>query len=231
MFLTTAGFPADTTAELVRQATHAAKALDEVPFKDVVHAATGREILPLDPGELDDLAFLRELGQVMDRVLLALNAPDHPAHSERRINEVSRHLEDAILAAINETEHLACALPVTAARRIQRSGYPDLRVVDRRTGRIAYLDPKLFESGNRTSSLRTFYFEPGDATNKILDDAHHLIVGVEHGGKTDGAWRFLKWELVDASRFTVRLKVEFQASNRELYGKATIVASGDDAER
>ena len=99
---------------------------------------------------------------------------------------------------------------------LSRQDYPDLRILDKASGRVLYLDPKLFERGSRASSLRTFYFEPKRETNKILNDAHHLIVGFEHDGEA-GAWTFLGWELVDLANFRVKLKAEFQAANRDLY--------------
>jgi hypothetical protein len=97
-------------------------------------------------------------------------------------------------------------------------------IVRKPTGNIYYLDPKLFETGSAASSLRTFYFEPKTTTNKILDDARHLLVGIEHDGN-DGRWKFLHWQLVDLYNFRVRLKAEFQASNKDLYRHALILDS------
>ena len=72
--------------------------------------------------------------------------------------------------------------------------------------------------------LRTFYYEPKTETGKIHDDAHHLIIGFEHGPReSDGSWKFLNWELVDLSGFKVRLKAEFQGSNRDIYRPELIV--------
>jgi hypothetical protein len=70
------------------------------------------------------------------------------------------------------------------------------------------------------SSFRTFYFEPKKATNKVRDDAVHFIVGFEHERreKNEG-WKFMRWDLVDLSHFKVKLKAEFQVSNRDMYGR------------
>ena len=81
----------------------------------------------------------------------------------------------------------------------------------------------MFERGSRASSLRTFYYEPQQETGKVLEDAHHVLIGFEHAGKVDGQWQFLGWELVDLSRLKLRLKAEFQGSNRDLYRPETIV--------
>jgi hypothetical protein len=78
------------------------------------------------------------------------------------------------------------------------------------------------EQGSATSSLRTFYFEPKDNTLKITEDASHLLLGIEHDGK-DGVWEFLGYQLVDLSSLKVRLKAEFQASNRDLYLEPSVL--------
>ena len=74
----------------------------------------------------------------------------------------------------------SCDFPLTADGKVQRSGYPDLRIVDLESKRVFYLDPKLYAVGSRDSSFRTFYFEPRKSTNKVRDDAVHFVVGFEH---------------------------------------------------
>ncbi len=199
--------------------------LRDVPFSNVIHAATGKRVLPLNMTKAIDAELIMKIGRAMDRVLRKLNAPDGAAQMKRRINEVSALFEAAMKVELNAVAGFACDFPKLASGAYQRSGYPDLRLVDKNSGRVIYLDPKLFERGSRTSSLRTFYYEPKRDTNKILDDAHHLTVGFEHDGKEGGAWKFLGWEIVDLSAFRVKLKAEFQASNRELYKSEGTVAN------
>ncbi len=92
---------------------------------------------------------------------------------------------------------------------------------------VFYLDPKLYEKKSRSSSFRTFYFEPKTRTLKILDDAVHLLLGISHDG-VDGDWSFTNWDLVDLSTFKVRLKAEFQASNTDLYRKENLIESSTE---
>ena len=109
---------------------------------------------------------------------------------------------------------------------MQRSGYPDLRIIDEESKRVFYLDPKLYAAGSRDSSFRAFYFEPKKATNKVCDDAVHFVVGFEHEQREkDTVWRFTRWDLVDLSHFEVKLKAEFQGSNRDMYRPEAIVAT------
>jgi hypothetical protein len=182
--------------------------LSGVPFAEVVKAATGKQVIAINSTNSIDRELLAKIGGALDQVLAKLNSTSSPAQSKRRINEVSALFETALKSSLNAIEGFECDYPKLASGAHQRSGYPDLRLADRKSGRIVYLDPKLFERGSRGSSLRTFYYEPKRETNKILDDAHHLIVGFEHDGKEDGAWKFLGWELVDLASFRVKLKAE-----------------------
>lgn len=103
-------------------------------------------------------------------------------------------------------------------------------------------------AGSRDISFRAFYFEPKKSTNKVGDDAVHFVVGFEHAprdvaaslGRGDSGndqntatehrgynvtWKFTRWDLVDLSRFNVKLKAEFQGSNRDMYRPEAVVAS------
>jgi hypothetical protein len=63
-----------------------------------------------------------------------------------RINEVSSYFEDTLRKLLSSAAGLSCDSPPTIEGKTQRSGYPDLRVVD----------PKLYAVGSRNSSFRTF---------------------------------------------------------------------------
>jgi hypothetical protein len=200
--------------------------LTQMPFSDVIRHATGKEVLAINRNDADDARVLKHIGAALDQVVRRMNEPTSPVQSVARINEVSAPFENMLREALDETEGLSCDFAKTAGEKVQRSGYPDLRLVDETTTRIYYLDPKLFAAGSRDSSFRSFYFEPKVATNKVRDDAVHLILGIEHEGRKAGHWQFSRWDIVDLSSFKVRLKAEFQGSNRDMYRKEAIVASG-----
>jgi hypothetical protein len=201
------------------------EALKGIAFADVIAATSGKRVLPIDRADKDTQRILAEIGHALDAVLAAMNAPDSPARSAKRVNEMSSHFENSLREKLNARPGFACDFPKTAAGRAQRSGYPDLRLVDRATGRVLYLDPKLFAAGSKASSLRTFYFEPKRATNKVNDDAHHLIVGISHEKNADGAMQFTRWELIDLANFRVKLKAEFEGSNADLYRPEAVVGA------
>lgn len=192
--------------------------LKGIPFSEVLAATTGKNILSAAP----HAAWVKQLGAVLDRTLAAMNDPSHPIHSVARINEASRFIEDQLMAECNKEPGWSCGIPRTSAGEEQRSGYPDLRLVLEDQS-VVFLDPKLFARGSKTSTLRTFYYEPKSTTSKVHDDARHLLVGVQHNGGEGGQIRFEEWDLVDVSKMKVQLKAEFQASNKDLYRSDTIL--------
>ena len=204
--------------------------LSQMPFADVIQHATGKKVLPIDRDDPDDVRVLKAISTTLGEVISRMNEPDSPVQSVARINEVSAPFENMIRELLNKTEGLSCDFAKTAGDKTQRSGYPDLRLLDEATKRVYYLDPKLYAKGSRDSSFRSFYFEPKVATNKVRDDAVHLILGFEHEGRKAGHWQFSRWNIVDLSNFKVRLKAEFQGSNRDMYRPEAIVASGEPAE-
>ena len=184
-------------------------------FATVAEACSGKRVLPrtADPAHQ---RVTTAITRALTLTVAELNQPDSPVRQLRRINEASKFFEDGIHRHLNKIPGLKCDTPPTRAGEHQRSGYPDLRIIDEETKLVFYLDPKLVEHGSADSTFRTFYFEPKNETLKITDDAVHLLVGIEHDGK-DQLWTFTGWRLVDLSTLRVRLKAEFQASNAELY--------------
>lgn len=208
--------PTSTIDTLIKTALSEPELLQNIPFPDIIRASSGKEIIPIDPNLPADAELIAVLSEALNRTLQRFNQPDSPTSSEKRINEVSKHFESALQIEINAADGFYCAPPLTRAGKKQRSGYPDLRIVHQETGQVTYLDPKLIASGSIHSSLRSFYYTPKGDTGKVQDDAHHLLVGIEHDGH-NGAWKFTDWHLLDLFALKIRLKAEFQASNKDLY--------------
>jgi hypothetical protein len=197
-----------------------------VSFSEVIFDTTGKRVLAVDKTNEVDQRVTKGIAAACDETTRRLSAPDSVIQKIGRINEVSSHFEDTLRELLNSTAGLSCDFPRTADGKVQRSGYPDLRVVDVASKRVFYLDPKLYAAGSRDSSFRTFYFEPKSSTNKVRDDAVHFIIGFEHEAhEKAGAWKFTRWDLVDLSQFKVKLKAEFQGSNHDMYRPEAIVAT------
>jgi hypothetical protein len=197
-----------------------------IPFVEVILDTTGKHVLPVDVNSETDQRVIKKISAACDEAMKRMNAPNSVIQNTSRINEVSSHFEDTLRQLVNSAPGLRCGFPHTGQDRVMRSGYPDLRIIDLASKRVFYLDPKLYAAGNRDSSFRTFYFEPKVATNKVRDDAVHFTVGFEHEPREkNGRWKFTRWDLVDLSHFKVKLKAEFQGSNRDMYRAEAIVAS------
>lgn len=198
-----------------------------IRFAEVILDTAGKHVLPVDRKDEIDQRVIKQISAACDETINRFNTADSAIQNVARINEVSSHFEDSLRRLLNAAPGLNCDFPRTAEGRVQRAGYPDLRIVDVVSKRVYYLDPKLYVAGSRDSSFRAFYFEPKVATNKVRDDAVHLVVGFEHEPREkNGAWRFTRWDLVDLAQFKVKLKAEFQGSNRDMYRLEAIVASG-----
>jgi hypothetical protein len=211
--------------QLIRWLLEGNRELTGINFSEVIAATTGKSVLPVDGKSEIDRRVIQGVSRVLDEAMKRMNAPESPMQNVARINEVSSHVEDLLRELLNASPGLSCDFPRTSEGHVQRSGYPDLRIVDRASQRVFYLDPKLYAAGSRDSSFRTFYFEPKITTNKVRDDAVHFLVGFEHEPKNAGRWNFARWDLVDLAHFKVRLKAEFQGSNRDIYRLDAIVAS------
>ena len=218
---------ADPTAPPVEVSIHqlldSRDQLESVLFGDVVHAVSGHPVLAVDPADPVDVAMLDAIAEALASSLKQFADAEHPIHQIGRVNEISRLVEDSMQEELDSIEGYLCEVPVNASGNRQRSGYPDLRFVHVESGRVFYLDPKVYRKGSETSSFRTFYFEPRATTNKILEPGSHLIIGVAHSGRVEGSWQLDDWQIVDLIDFRVRLKAEFQASNRDLYKEEAVL--------
>jgi hypothetical protein len=153
-------------------------------------------VLSFEANNAVDQRIAKAISAACDDTMKRLNAPDSEIQNIDRINEVSSHFEDTLRKLLSATPGLKCDFPLTVEGKLQRSGYPDLRITDLESKRVFYLDPKLYAAGNRDSSFRTFYFEPKKSTNKVRNDAGHFVVGFEHApretasGPPKSTWNF-----------------------------------------
>ncbi len=198
--------------------------LKGLSFAEVIRHVSGHEVLVFDSENPVHVETVAMLGRVFDGLIAELEDTEHPVHAVGRINEVSGELEELLLAALAAQPGYRCGFPLTSNGEYQRSGYPDLELVHEASGTVFYLDPKLYNAKSESSSFRTFYYEPKGETNKVNADAVHFIAGIRHGGRDSERWAISGWKLIDLAGFEVKLKAEFQASNRDLYREKAVVA-------
>ncbi len=222
--------PQISTQELITHLLAQNLGTRSFPFSEVVSAATGKQVIPFQKENPAHQATITAIRLAAVSATNELSSPGSPVRELRRINEASRIFENHFLKQLNLQPNITCSIPRNAQGNQQRSGYPDLLIIHtdhQQKQTHFYLDPKLFEQKSRASSLRTFYYEPRKHTHKIHHHATHLLIGISHDGN-QGAWQFTHWEIVDLSGFNVRLKAEFQASNRDIYRPHTVIESSAD---
>ena len=126
-----------------------------IPFSEVIFDVTDKRVLAFNPKNETDLRVVKQISVVLDGVISQLNSPASVIQGIPRI-EVSSHFEDLMRELLNKTPGLTCDFPKTSEGRLQRSGYPDLKLIDQESHRVYCLDPKLYAVGSRDSSFRTF---------------------------------------------------------------------------
>lgn len=185
-------------------------------FADIIESSTEKKILPFSKQEPSHRALLKIIEQTAKESMKELNQAGSPIQGLRRINEASRFFEDKLLKKINAHPNFSCHVPKNSKGKRQRSGYPDLRILHLPSNTTAFLDPKLYEDKSERSTFRSFYYEPKKNNIKIHYDGLHFLLGIKHDGK-DGNWTFTGLKILDLSRLNVRLKAEFQTSNKKMY--------------
>ena len=177
---------------------------ERLPLETVIEALSGCRVLDWQGEEQQGLA------EVADAILHEVRAAPLSA---ARPNEIGNRLEEVVSAAIDEIGWQV-GRPAGLSGRRRSAGYPDLEFTA--GGRAFYLEVKAFSSGTERSTQRTFYLSPSDDF-KVTRDAFHLLLACEivPVGEDTYSLRSVKW--LDLRNLEVRLKHEFNASNRDLY--------------
>lgn len=204
-----------------------------LPLGEVLHALTHQPILPFDPANPDDAAFLTRLGGVMDHVLPRMNRPDSPARTASRaakVDEIAACFEDEIRSAAHDTPGFTpqdTPNALTCGR-----GYPSVHLVDAKSGKHYYLAVALYPEGKREDATRTDYIGEAirilqrQAVRQIIAGGCCLLVGVEHHGSLGGDVSFLNWDVTDATTVPVRAAITFQADSGDVYHPGAVLTDG-----
>ncbi len=197
-----------------------------IPFREVIFDVTDKRVLAFNPKNETDLRVVKQISVVLDGVISQLNSPASVIQGIPRINEVSSHFEDLMRELLNKTPRAHLRFSENKRRSSPTFGLPRLEVDRSRIASRLLPRSETLRSREPRQLVSHFYFEPKIATNKVREDAVHFIVGFEHEKPAaDRHWKFTRWDLVDLSHFQVKLKAEFQGSNRDMYRPEAIVAT------
>lgn len=139
-----------------------------------------------------------------------------------RKNEVGNKIEFFVLEALNKNGFIA-SIPSKKDEKKQSSGYPDIVFIDDKK-ELIYLECKTYSKNNTKDTFRSFYLS-ATKSGKITKNAPHLLIvfEIEKGKKYYSA---NSWKLLTLEDLNVKLKIEFNASNKDLYTRNRIISQG-----
>ena len=185
-----------------------------LPFRDVIRAATGHQIIPFDDAAR---AVVKEVDEWIDANLLSLS---NQVESEYigRSNELGNYLERILMNKLQMAlPTIRCEMPRTAAGHAQAVGYPDGVIFS--GDNVLYFDVKIYQAKTKDTTLRSFYYQPTNQS-KIHHDAPHFLIGFEVeslGGSNRSPFRIVDYNIVDIYDMNVNFKAEFNTNNRNIY--------------
>ncbi len=91
------------------------------------------------------------------------------------------------------------------------SGYPDGGFNIK--NKTWYVEVKTFNTKSKTSTMRSFYTQPS-SRYKVKYDGYHVLVAFE---KSTNNNQVLDVHMLDLSTLKLKLKMEFNASNKDMY--------------
>ena len=187
--------------ELLRESRSIPK---KVSFPEIIWNLSEKRILDW---EGEDRAALVEAARS------AVSSINENGISAARVNEVGNAVETVLKYALRK-EGFETDIPVSRTGYRKASGYPDLSAS--REGRFYYVEVKTYNPDNVDTTQRSFYLSPSQDF-KIIRDAFHLLLafGVEPAG--DGTYKASSFRWLDLFELDCRFKLEFNASNRDLY--------------
>jgi hypothetical protein len=193
------------------------EAFKGISFPIIVEVATNTKVQPFNLGIEEDIKLVEELSKLADITIKKFY--ENPIQI-KRINEVSNLLEKEFPKIFNANKDKFKVLK--SVEHLGGMGYPDEKVQDV-FGRTTYIDIK-GTTRPETGSARDFYFTPlTEAKKKIKVNGRHALSSFIISG-TPNAFKTIGWKLVDLSKIKVSMKPEFNADNKELYRKETIIA-------
>lgn len=212
--------------ELEETVSQFLKPLKNIPFKIVMKAISGCNVIPFDKNDPQDQQLLKDL--IKATAVAAKNAYQKGIFT-RRENEVGNHIESFVIEALNEIG-LKADRPTTKEGKKKSTGYPDIFVIDR-YGRPNYIECKTYNEKNYQSTQRSFYFSPAERSTdfKVIYDARHIIISFKiEKAKRNKKVAFIPvhWKIFSTNNLIGQIKYEFNSTNRQMYREEALLAEG-----
>jgi hypothetical protein len=186
--------------------------LDNILFSDLVAATSQYRVLPIDEKNPQDQELIQLLVKSANKYIALVKRRNIRLRSDR-INDVGKNIEEVFLEELKKTE-------LQSVELLGSSGYPDMKIIDS-YGRVVYIESKVV-SKDWDSTQRSFYYTSG---KKINSDGHHLLIAWDLLEEDDKYWAVTGWKLCDLSKLPIKVKIEFNSSNRAIYQEDSILAA------
>ena len=175
-----------------------------IVLPELIKLISGNEVFDWDEAELPD--FEKAAKSVLAQVTAK------PIRADR-INEAGNAVELLVLDAL-ERVGMESGRPTPPSGRKKTAGYPDLFAV--KEGKLFYLEIKTYSPNTLNSSQRTFYISPSEDF-KVSRDGFHLLLAFSTLEIEEGMYSLTGFKLLDLYGLECGLKMEFNASNKDLY--------------
>ncbi|MCZ6673756.1 MAG: hypothetical protein O7C75_12560 [Verrucomicrobia bacterium] len=175
-----------------------------IALPDLIKLISGHEVYDWDEAQAPTF---RKVGETV-----LAEVAENPIRA-KRINEVGNAVELYVIAAL-EKSGLEAGRPTPPSGRKKTAGYPDLYAIVEED--YFYLEIKTYSSKTVNSSQRTFYISPSEDF-KVAKDGYHLLLAFSTEEVEQGVYLLTGFKLLDLYGLECRLKLEFNASNKNLY--------------
>lgn len=182
-----------------------------ISFSDLVKATTNYSVLKLDLTHNDDDKILYDQIVHSANDVIKYGFKTRHRFQGNRINDIGNAIEEVFVQELRKTKFIP--------ELLSKSGYPDMKITDQ-SGRVTYLESKAISKG-WDSTFRSFYYLDG---KKITSDARHLLIAWDLVEESPKYWQIKGWRLLDLFNLKVKPKLEFNASNKDLYQNDLVIA-------
>jgi len=175
-----------------------------IALPELINLISGHQIHDWDEAEV---AIFERVAHVVLSIVKA-----NPIRA-KRINEVGNEVELYVMTALQEAG-LKTGRPIPPSGRKKSAGYPDLFTI--KGDELFYLEIKTYSPSTENSSQRTFYISPSEDF-KVSQDGYHLLLAFSTDEIEESVYSLTGFKLLDLYNLECRLKMEFNASNKDLY--------------
>lgn len=188
---------------LIKDCIDHIKQLNNVHFHELVQATSGYELQKLNLSNPEEKIVFDTICNAAKN-LIKYTKRTKTRYQGNRANDVGKRIEEVFVEELKKTE--------LKPKLLSKSGYPDIRI-ETNTGKIFFLESKAVSS-SMDSTFRSFYYSNG---NKIDANGHHLLIAWNITEEESKYWRVESWNLIDLYDLELATKLEFHASNKQLY--------------